>query len=83
MAEIPTPAFAVPYAAPKQVKMMAEAQPIALKKGCYFRQFRMYRWKTVIKPKERVEDYFKPVEVVVRTDTYGVDRAGFKDDISM
>jgi hypothetical protein len=31
--EIPTPAFAVPYAAPKQVKTMALVQPIAPKKG--------------------------------------------------
>ena len=30
---IPTPAFAVPYAAPKQEKIMAEAQPMAPKKG--------------------------------------------------
>lgn len=34
MALIPTPAFAVPYAAPKQVKTMAEVQPIAPKNGC-------------------------------------------------
>ena len=33
MAEIPTPAFAVPYAAPKQVKTMADVQPIAPKNG--------------------------------------------------
>lgn len=33
MAEIPTPDFAVPYAAPKQVKTMAEVQPMAPKKG--------------------------------------------------
>jgi hypothetical protein len=33
IAEIPTPDFAVPYAAPKQVKTMAEVQPIAPKKG--------------------------------------------------
>jgi hypothetical protein len=33
MAETPTPAFAVPYAAPKQVKTMADVQPIAPKKG--------------------------------------------------
>lgn len=33
MAEIPTPDLAVPYAAPKQVKTMAEVQPIAPKKG--------------------------------------------------
>lgn len=33
MAEIPTPAFAVPYAAPKQVKTMAAVQPMAPKKG--------------------------------------------------
>ena len=31
--EIPTPAFAVPYAAPKQVKTMALVQPIAPKNG--------------------------------------------------
>lgn len=34
MAEIPTPDLAVPYAAPKQVKTMADVQPIAPKKGC-------------------------------------------------
>ena len=34
MAEMPTPDLAVPYAAPKQVKTMAEVQPIAPKKGC-------------------------------------------------
>jgi hypothetical protein len=33
IAEIPTPDFAVPYAAPKQVKTIAEVQPIAPKKG--------------------------------------------------
>lgn len=33
MAEMPTPDFAVPYAAPKQVKTMAEVQPMAPKKG--------------------------------------------------
>jgi hypothetical protein len=33
MAEIPTPDFAVPYAAPKHVKTMADVQPIAPKKG--------------------------------------------------
>lgn len=33
IAEIPTPALAVPYAAPKHVKMMADAHPMALKKG--------------------------------------------------
>lgn len=33
MAEMPTPDFAVPYAAPKQVNTMAEVQPIAPKKG--------------------------------------------------
>lgn len=33
MAEIPTPDFAVPYAAPKQVKTMADVQPIAPKNG--------------------------------------------------
>lgn len=36
MAEIPTPDFAVPYAAPKQVKTMADVQPIAPKNG-YFK----------------------------------------------
>lgn len=34
IAEIPTPALAVPYAAPKQVKTMADMQPIAPKNGC-------------------------------------------------
>ena len=34
MAEIPTPDLAVPYAAPKHVKTMADVQPIAPKKGC-------------------------------------------------
>lgn len=34
MAAIPTPDLAVPYAAPKQVKTMADVQPIAPKKGC-------------------------------------------------
>jgi hypothetical protein len=34
MADIPTPDFAVPYAAPKQVKTMAEVHPIAPKNGC-------------------------------------------------
>ena len=33
MAEIPTPDFAVPYAAPKQVKTMADVQPITPKNG--------------------------------------------------
>ncbi len=33
IAEIPTPDFAVPYAAPKQVKTMADVQPMAPKKG--------------------------------------------------
>jgi hypothetical protein len=33
MAEIPTPDLAVPYAAPKQVKTMADVHPIAPKKG--------------------------------------------------
>ena len=33
IAEIPTPDLAVPYAAPKQVKTMADVQPIAPKKG--------------------------------------------------
>lgn len=35
---MPTPAFAVPYAAPKQLKMMAHAQPIALKNGYTYGQ---------------------------------------------
>jgi len=35
MAEIPTPDFAVPYAAPKHVKTMADVQPMAPKKGAY------------------------------------------------
>lgn len=34
MEQTPTPALAVPYAAPKQVKTMAEVQPSAPKKGC-------------------------------------------------
>jgi hypothetical protein len=33
IAEIPTPDFAVPYAAPKQVKTIADVQPMAPKKG--------------------------------------------------
>ena len=33
IAETPTPAFAVPYAAPKHVNTMADVQPIAPKKG--------------------------------------------------
>jgi hypothetical protein len=33
MAQIPTPDLAVPYAAPKQVKTMAEVHPIAPKNG--------------------------------------------------
>ena len=33
MAAIPTPDFAVPYAAPKQVKTMADVHPIAPKNG--------------------------------------------------
>ena len=33
MAQIPTPDFAVPYAAPKQVKTIAEVHPIAPKNG--------------------------------------------------
>ena len=33
MAEMPTPDLAVPYAAPKQVKTIADVQPIAPKKG--------------------------------------------------
>lgn len=33
IAEIPTPDFAVPYAAPKHVKTMAEVHPITPKKG--------------------------------------------------
>ena len=34
MAQIPTPDLAVPYAAPKQVKTIADVQPIAPKNGC-------------------------------------------------
>lgn len=34
MAQIPTPDFAVPYAAPKQVKTIADVQPMAPKNGC-------------------------------------------------
>jgi hypothetical protein len=34
MAQIPTPDLAVPYAAPKHVKTMADVQPIAPKNGC-------------------------------------------------
>lgn len=33
MAVMPTPDFAVPYAAPKQVKTIADVHPIAPKKG--------------------------------------------------
>jgi hypothetical protein len=33
IAQIPTPDFAVPYAAPKHVKTMAAVQPIAPKNG--------------------------------------------------
>jgi hypothetical protein len=33
IAQIPTPDFAVPYAAPKHVNTMAEVQPIAPKNG--------------------------------------------------
>ncbi len=33
MAQIPTPDLAVPYAAPKQVKTMAEVHPMAPKNG--------------------------------------------------
>jgi hypothetical protein len=33
MEQTPTPALAVPYAAPKQVKTIAEVQPSAPKKG--------------------------------------------------
>ena len=33
IAEIPTPDFAVPYAAPKHVKTIADVQPMAPKKG--------------------------------------------------
>lgn len=33
VAQIPTPDLAVPYEAPKQVKMMAAAQPIEPKNG--------------------------------------------------
>lgn len=34
MEQTPTPALAVPYAAPKQVKTIAEVHPSAPKKGC-------------------------------------------------
>jgi hypothetical protein len=34
MALTPTPAFAVPYAAPKQAKTIADVHPMAPKKGC-------------------------------------------------
>jgi hypothetical protein len=34
MAVMPTPDLAVPYAAPKQVKTMADVHPMAPKKGC-------------------------------------------------
>src|SRR3569833_322552 len=34
MAAMPTPDFAVPYDAPRQVKTMAAVQPMAPKKGC-------------------------------------------------
>jgi hypothetical protein len=34
IAAMPTPDFAVPYAAPKQVKTMADVHPMAPKKGC-------------------------------------------------
>jgi hypothetical protein len=37
IAEIPTPDLAVPYAAPKQVKTMADVQPIAPKKGYQYK----------------------------------------------
>jgi hypothetical protein len=37
IAEIPTPDFAVPYAAPKHVNTIAEVQPMAPKNG--------YRWR--------------------------------------
>jgi hypothetical protein len=33
MAQIPTPDLAVPYAAPKQVKTMADVHPMAPKNG--------------------------------------------------
>lgn len=35
MAAIPVPDFAVPYAAPKALKTMAEAAPMTPKKGAY------------------------------------------------
>lgn len=35
MAAIPTPDLAVPYEAPRQVKTMAQVQPMAPKKGYY------------------------------------------------
>lgn len=34
MAAMPTPDLAVPYEAPRQVKTMAQVQPMAPKKGC-------------------------------------------------
>jgi hypothetical protein len=36
IAAIPTPDFAVPYEAPRQVKTMAAVQPIAPKNGCLY-----------------------------------------------
>lgn len=33
MADTPTPALAVPYAAPNEVNTIAAVQPMALKKG--------------------------------------------------
>jgi len=44
MAQIPTPDLAVPYAAPKQVKTMADVQPIAPKNGYILRQY----WSHVV-----------------------------------
>ena len=38
IAQIPTPDFAVPYAAPKHVKTIAEVHPIAPKNGYFFHQ---------------------------------------------
>lgn len=43
MAEMPTPDLAVPYAAPKQVKTMAEVQPMAPKKGWEHGQYHVWR----------------------------------------
>ena len=39
MAQIPTPDLAVPYAAPKHVKTMADVQPMAPKNGYEWYQY--------------------------------------------